>query len=352
VTLPFFHPGFAVVPGALEHLERICDQARTQVADEVSPSRLMVEELTTVLYLFRGQLAEAIRTGERALALRERLGGHPYLSLNAALFLLIAHTARGDYAAAEPLFDRLFVGVDQTSHPLPDLPIYLYYAGRVRWLQGHLREAGEIYDRMRALINDLRQEFPEVRICRAWMRSLLEMAKRRYGEAERTLRQPEVLEQRDRGSTIHGNTRLMLARLYWRQDRQGEALAELGPGLAYYEQLGTPFAILLEGQSIVPLLRLAVEQGIHESYAAYLLDLLGADDEPRPVHVPDTGETLTRREVEVLRLVMAGHSNRAIAEQLVISEWTVKSHLTKIYRKLDVTSRTQASVYARELGLG
>ncbi len=352
VTLPFFHPGFAVVPGALEHLERICDQARTQVGDEVSPSLLMVEELTTVLYLFRGQLAEAIRTGERALALRERLGGHPYLSLNAALFLLIAHATRGDYAAAEPLFDRLFVGVDQVSHPLPDLPIYLFYAGRVRWLQGHLQEAGEIYDQVRALINGLHQEFPEVRICRAWMRSLLEMAKGRYGEAERTLRQPEVLEQQDRGSTIHGNTRLMLARLYWRQDRQREALAELAPVLAYYKQLGTPFAILLEGQSIVPLLRLAVEQGIRESYAADLLDLLGPDDEPRPVYVPDTGETLTRREVEALRLVIAGHSNRAIAEQLVISEWTVKSHLTRIYRKLDVTSRTQASAYARELGLG
>jgi LuxR family maltose regulon positive regulatory protein len=352
VTLPFFHPGFAVVPGGLEHLQRICDQARTQVGDEVSPSRLMVEELTTVLYLFRGQLAEAIRTGERALAFRERLGGHPYLSLNAALFLLIAHATRGDYAAAEPLFDRLFAGADRLSHPLPDLPIYLFYAGRVRWLQGHLQEAGEIYDQMRALIDGLPQEFPEVRICRAWMRSLLEMAKGRYGGAERTLRQPEVLEQRDRGSTIHGNTHLMLARLYWKQDRQREALAELDPVLAYYEHLGTPFAILLEGQSIVPLLRMAVEQGVHESYAAYLLDLLVTDDEPRPVHVPNTGETLTPREVEILRLVMAGYSNRAIAEQLVISEWTVKSHLTKIYRKLDVASRTQASAYARELGLG
>jgi LuxR family maltose regulon positive regulatory protein len=352
VTLPFFHPGFAVVPGALEHLERICDQARAQLGDEVSPSRLMVEELTTVLYLFRGQLAEAIRSGESALALRERLGGHPFLSLNAALFLLIAHAARGDYAAAEPLFDRLFVGVDQMSQPLPDLPLYLYYAGRVRWLQGRLREARQIYDQMRTLMQAPQRGFPEARICRAWMRSLLEAAKGRYGEAERTLRQPEVLEQNDRGSTIHGSTRLMLARLYWQQDRQGEALAELAPVLAYYEQLGTPFAILLEGQSIVPLLRLAVEQGVRETYAAYLLELLVADDKPRPIDVPHTGVTLTPREVEVLRLVTAGHSNRAIAEQLVISEWTVKSHLTKIYRKLDVTSRTQASVYARELGLG
>jgi LuxR family maltose regulon positive regulatory protein len=352
VTLPFFHPDFAVVPGGLEHLERICDQARAEVQDEVSPSRLMVEELTTVLYLFRGQLADAIRSGESALALRERLGGHPFMSLNAALFLLIAHAARGDFIAAEPLFDELFVGVDQMSQPPLDLPLYLFYAGRVRWLQGRLQEAGEVYDQMRALINSLHREFPETRICDAWMRSLLEMAKGHYGEAERTLRQPEILEQKGRGSTIHGSTRLMLARLYWRQNRQGEALAELAPVLAYYEQLGIPFAILLEGQSVVPLLRLAVEEGVHASYAVYLLELLSADDEPRPIDVPHTGVTLTSREVEVLRLVVAGHSNRAIAEQLVISEWTVKSHLTKIYRKLGVTSRTQASVRARELGLG
>ncbi|MFN2290178.1 MAG: LuxR C-terminal-related transcriptional regulator [Anaerolineae bacterium] len=352
VTLPFFHPGFAVVPGGLEHLQRICDQARVQVGDEVSPSRLMVEELTTVLYLFRGQLAEAVRTGEKALSLRERLGRHPYLSLNAALFLLIAHAARGDYAAAEPLFDRLFVGVDRMDQPLPDLPIYLFYAGRVRWLQGHLREAGEVYEQMRALISGLREEFPEVCICLAWMQSLLEMANGHYAEAEHTLRQPEVLEQRDRGSTIHGNTHLLLARLYWREDRQGEALAELAPVLVHYEQLGIPFAILVEGQSIVPLLRLAVEEGIHAGYAAYLLELLGGDDKPRAIDVPRTGLTITPREVEVLRLVVAGHSNRAIAGQLVISVWTVKSHLTKIYRKLDVTSRAQATVRARELGLG
>jgi LuxR family maltose regulon positive regulatory protein len=201
-------------------------------------------------------------------------------------------------------------------------------------------------------VKNPRREIPAARICRAWMRSLLEMAEGRYGEAERILRQPEILEQKDRYSTIGGSTRLMLARLYLRQNRQQEALAELAPVLAYYQQLSIPLPILNEGQSIVPLLRLAVEEGVHERYAAYLLELLGVDDDPRPVHVPHTGATLTPREVEVLRLVVAGHSNRAIAEQLAISEWTVKSHLTKMYRKLDVASRTQAVARARELGLG
>jgi LuxR family maltose regulon positive regulatory protein len=351
VTFPFFHPDFAFVPGGLEELERVCRQARALVGASVSPARLMVEEMTTVLHLFRGRLAEAIRTGESALALRERLGGHPFLNLNAPLFLMIAHAARGDYAAVDPLFDVLFVGVERDPPP-PDLPIYLFYAGRVRWLQGRLQQAREIYAQMRSLVEqDTYREIPEARICRIWMRSLLEMTAGRYGQAERALRQPELLQQADRGSRVHGSTRLVLARLYWQQNRREEALAELAPALAYHKELGIPFPILLEGQTIVPLLRLAVEQGVHASYAAYLLELLGADDEPQPVDVPDTGATLTPREVEVLGLVVAGCSNRAIAEQLVISEWTVKSHLTHVYRKLDVASRTEAAARTRDLML-
>lgn len=59
----------------------------------------------------------------------------------------------------------------------------------------------------------------------------------------------------------------------------------------------------------------------------------------------DTHE-LTRRELEVLQLVARGANNRSIAEQLFISEKTVKNHLTNIFQKLDVADRTQAALYA------
>ena len=57
---------------------------------------------------------------------------------------------------------------------------------------------------------------------------------------------------------------------------------------------------------------------------------------------------LTARELEVLRLVAAGRSNREIAAQLVISEHTVARHLQNIFAKLDVTSRTAAASFAFE----
>jgi DNA-binding NarL/FixJ family response regulator len=123
------------------------------------------------------------------------------------------------------------------------------------------------------------------------------------------------------------------------------------PVLAESQERGILSIVLLNGSIAVPVLRLAVEQGVHAAFAAHLLDILGAGVERRPVRVPDTGETLTPREVEVLRLLAAGASNRQIAEELVISQGTVKSHVHHILRKLGVTSRTEAAARARELHL-
>lgn len=60
---------------------------------------------------------------------------------------------------------------------------------------------------------------------------------------------------------------------------------------------------------------------------------------------------LTEREIQVLRLVAAGRTNRTIAEELVISEHTVARHLNNIFAKLDVSSRAAATAYACTHGL-
>jgi DNA-binding NarL/FixJ family response regulator len=61
---------------------------------------------------------------------------------------------------------------------------------------------------------------------------------------------------------------------------------------------------------------------------------------------------LSRREIQVLRSMTAGRSNREIAEDLSIHEKTVRNHLSNIYDKLDLRSRAQAVVYAIQNGLG
>lgn len=62
-------------------------------------------------------------------------------------------------------------------------------------------------------------------------------------------------------------------------------------------------------------------------------------------------QTLTPREVEVLRLVAAGHTNDAVARELFVSVATIKTHLSHVNGKLGVRSRTQAIAVAREQGI-
>jgi NarL family two-component system response regulator LiaR len=71
----------------------------------------------------------------------------------------------------------------------------------------------------------------------------------------------------------------------------------------------------------------------------------------RPSDRPPTAEPLTEREVEVLQVVAQGRSNQEIAEELVISEATVRTHVSNILGKLHLASRTQAALYALREGL-
>jgi len=63
---------------------------------------------------------------------------------------------------------------------------------------------------------------------------------------------------------------------------------------------------------------------------------------------PRAAGGLTAREVEVLRLVSAGKTNRTIADELVISEKTVARHVSNIFTKLGLSSRSAATAYAYE----
>jgi DNA-binding NarL/FixJ family response regulator len=71
----------------------------------------------------------------------------------------------------------------------------------------------------------------------------------------------------------------------------------------------------------------------------------------REVRAPESPETLTDRETEVLRLLAEGRSNKEIARNLQIGEKTVKTHVSNILSKLGVQSRTQAALYAVHVGL-
>ncbi len=71
----------------------------------------------------------------------------------------------------------------------------------------------------------------------------------------------------------------------------------------------------------------------------------------REVRAPEHPQSLTEREIDVLRLLAAGKANKEIAVALTIGEKTVKTHVSNILMKLGVQSRTQAALYAAQIGL-
>jgi ATP/maltotriose-dependent transcriptional regulator MalT len=99
----------------------------------------------------------------------------------------------------------------------------------------------------------------------------------------------------------------------------------------------------------------------HEgTVAPSFLDLLlrdAAEDADETRIAPGAAPTqvlvdrLSERELEVLRLIAQGKTNREIASEIFIAAWTVKAHTASIYRKVDVRNRTEAVTRARELKL-
>jgi len=88
------------------------------------------------------------------------------------------------------------------------------------------------------------------------------------------------------------------------------------------------------------------ESSLHPVIARKVLEELS-----HPSERPPTPDPLTPREVEVLRLVAQGLENWEIAERLVITEATVRTHMSNITSKLHVASRTQAALYALREGI-
>jgi DNA-binding NarL/FixJ family response regulator len=99
----------------------------------------------------------------------------------------------------------------------------------------------------------------------------------------------------------------------------------------------------------------AVGKGLTPDEIAVLVTAVTRPDarprEASPAARDERPNDLTARELEVLRLVAAGHSNPQIARQLVLSTRTVEAHLRSIFGKLEVGSRTAAARFAVEHGL-
>jgi LuxR family maltose regulon positive regulatory protein len=184
------------------------------------------------------------------------------------------------------------------------------------------------------------------------------IAQGRLGEASRLLaRLVEMTEAA--GAMNHVIEMLVLQALALQaQDKDGQALAALERALTLAEPEGYVRTFVDEGALMGRLLRRAVRQGIAVGYASKLLAAL-EDEATRGVRLlavsegasPPLLEPPSPRETEVLRLLATHLSHAEMAEELVVSVSTVRSHVKSIYSKLDAHSRMEAVQRARQLGL-
>lgn len=155
---------------------------------------------------------------------------------------------------------------------------------------------------------------------------------------------------------------ILRALTFQAQGKPDQAMASLGRALSMAEPEGYVRTFVDEGEPMKRLLDQAKSQGLAPGYVGKLLDVLqtevDSDKKAQPSRsLPVRGplsslvDPLSERELEVLRLLASPLSTGEIAEQLVLSVHTIRSHTRNIYSKLDVHSRYQAIARADELDL-
>jgi DNA-binding NarL/FixJ family response regulator len=288
-------------------------------------------EIMQLLGTWEAALEEARRVGESALTGRRVSGEAHYVQGE-------LHRLRGDYEAAEEAF-RAAARLGNDAQP--GLALLRLAQGRVdaaaaamrrvvgassdrlqrsKLLPAHVEvmlAAGDI-DAARTACEELEgiaRSFDSAVLgaMAAQARGALELAAGEPGAALAPLRLASQVWQSIEAPHLAARTRALLGLACRALGDEDGAKLELAAARAAFERLG----------AVPDLARIAAPQGVS----------------PR-------GHGLTARELQVLRLVAAGKTNKAIARELDLSERTVDRHLSNIFGKLEVSSRAAATAYA------
>jgi LuxR family maltose regulon positive regulatory protein len=255
------------------------------------------------------------------------------------VFLANLKLARGDAAAA---MDKI-LQAEQTSrlknytYRLSDIA---YTRARIHLFQGNVDEAAQL----------VRQNVIPLMQARVLIAQ---------GNPSEALAVVEPQRQQAEAKKMAGRLLLVMAVqsvVLFAQGEKVHAVQVLTEALALAEPGGYIRLFVDEGDAMAELLSAAAAQGIRPDYVNKLLAVFkGEMKEERPA-APVSGtsfliEPLSQRELEILKLITQGLSNREIGERLFLALDTIKGHNRKIFDKLQVQSRTEAIARARELGL-
>ena len=286
----------------------------------------------------------------------------------------------GDWPAA---LDQAERARDQSSRPTLQaaLGAACYQQGELHRLKGEFAKAEEAYGFARRYGREPQPGLALLRLAQGRLDAAAAMSRRLVSEVEqwparsRTLpAHVEIMlavddvgaaraaaDELTRGATDQSGPMLrataaqVLGWVLVEEGDDGAALRPLRQAHGLWNSLGAPYEA---ARTRVLIARACGGLGDADSAileidaARRVFDQLGAVVDLRglPVEHGDT-QLLTDRELEVLRLLASGRTNRAIGEELVLSERTVERHLSNIFRKLGVSTRSAATAYAFEHGI-
>jgi DNA-binding NarL/FixJ family response regulator len=296
------------------------------------------------LLQLRGAWPEAMEEARRAAARFLESTRHPAAGA-AAYQEAELHRLRGEAAEAEEAYRQ---ASRWGREPQPGLALLRLAQGQLAAAQAAIRraldEASDRHDRCRLL-----PAVTEIALAAGDLPAAEEAA----GELSRAAEELDAPLLRAAAASARG------AVLLGRGDARS-ALAELRSAFAAWQDLEAPYEAARAREGIGLACRALGDQdsaAMELDAARWAFRRLGAATDLARVEAPGAAAPagpaggLTAREVEVLRLVATGRTNRAIAAELVLSERTVDRHVSNIFTKLGVPSRAAATAWAYEHGL-
>jgi LuxR family transcriptional regulator, maltose regulon positive regulatory protein len=308
--------------------------------DEYSPHNAPVVYLGLArIYYEWNDLDAAEQYGEKSLQLARQYDQVIDRLVLSEVFLASLKLARGDAAGA---MDKI-MQAEQTSrlknytYRLPDIA---YTRARIHLFQGNVDEAAQL-----AQNNVMPLMQARVLIARGNPSEALALVEPQRQQAEEK-RLPQRLLQVMAVQSV----------VLFAQGDKDKAVQVFAEALALAEPGGYIRLFVDEGDAMAELLSAAAALGIRPDYVGQLLAAFKGEmkDERPAASVPGSSlliEPLSQRELEILKLIAQGLSNREIGGRLFLALDTVKGHNRKIFDKLQVQSRTEAVARARELGL-
>jgi len=296
----------------------------------------------------KNDLAEAEQLATRAANLAEQRGNE-VLQAQALIRLAYIQAARNDFQRANELMKPLVSGM---RHPTV------------------LREIQEAQSRLAILSGDLLavkgweahiSGDKEITLNTQKEREAFTLARLRIAE-DKASEALELLQERAKDAAVNGRVRSQITSLclealaHYANSDLTRATKLLSEALTIAQAKDLRRVFLDEGKRMAELLQAILPTLPNRTLNLFVTTLLHSFPPEVIAHLTatDSGvqiEALSPQEIRVLRLLVVGLSNANIAQELVVSQNTIKTHVKSIYRKLNVKSRDEARQMARELKL-